>query len=179
MIPKGGIDEVPRAGLDVFRKRLAESIPMFAERVDEIKDWDQIKLLTVAVDRMPVWHRPGLLCIGDAAHAMSPIGGVGVNLAVQDAVAAANILCGPLREGRLTQQDLARVQRRREFPARVTQAIQVFLQKRVISRALATQGTLSAPWPVRLLARWPLLRRLPARLLGLGVRPEHVRTPVA
>jgi 2-polyprenyl-6-methoxyphenol hydroxylase-like FAD-dependent oxidoreductase len=150
---------------------------MFADRVGEIKSWDQIKLLTVAVDRMPVWHKPGLLCIGDAAHAMSPIGGVGVNLAVQDAVAAANILCVPLRDGRLTEDDLARVQKRREFPARVTQAIQVFLQNKVVSRALATQEKFEAPLLVRLLARWPFLRRIPARLLGLGVRPEHVRTP--
>jgi 2-polyprenyl-6-methoxyphenol hydroxylase-like FAD-dependent oxidoreductase len=108
---------------------------------------------------------------------MSPIGGVGVNLAVQDAVAAANILCGPLREGTANETDLARVQKRREFPARVTQAIQVFLQNKVVSRALAAQGKFEAPWPVRLLARWPFLRRIPARLLGLGVRPEHVRTP--
>jgi len=177
VIPKGGIDEVHRAGLEAFRRGLAESIPMFADRVGEIRDWDQIKLLTVAVDRMPVWHKPGLLCIGDAAHAMSPIGGVGVNLAVQDAVAAANILCGPLREGTANETDLARVQKRREFPARVTQAIQVFLQNKVVSRALAAQGKFEAPWPVRLLARWPFLRRIPARLLGLGVRPEHVRTP--
>jgi 2-polyprenyl-6-methoxyphenol hydroxylase-like FAD-dependent oxidoreductase len=179
VIPKGGIDEVHRAGLDEFRRRLAESVPMFADRVDEIKDWDQIKLLTVAVDRMPVWHKPGLLCIGDAAHAMSPIGGVGVNLAVQDAVAAANILCAPLREGRVTEADLARVQKRREFPARVTQAIQVFLQNKVVSRALAAHGQLDVPLVVRLMARFPLLRRIPARLLGLGVRPEHVRVPLA
>jgi 2-polyprenyl-6-methoxyphenol hydroxylase-like FAD-dependent oxidoreductase len=177
VIPKDGIDEVHRAGLEAFRKGLADSVPMFADRVGEIKDWDQIKLLTVAVDRMPVWHKPGLLCIGDAAHAMSPIGGVGVNLAVQDAVAAANILCEPLREGRLTEADLARVQKRREFPARVTQAIQVFLQNKVVGRALATQGKFEPPLVVRLLARWPFLRRIPARLLGLGVRPEHVQTP--
>src|SRR5947209_11522872 len=140
VIPKGGIDEVHRAGLETFRKGLAESIPMFADRIGEIQDWDQIKLLTVAVDRMPVWHKPGLLCIGDAAHAMSPIGGVGVNLAVQDAVAAANILCAPLRRGNLSEADLAGVQARREFPAKVTQAIQVFLQNKVVSRALATRG---------------------------------------
>ena len=154
-------------------------MPFFADRVGELKNWDQIKLLTVTVDRMPKWHRPGLLFIGDAAHAMSPIGGVGVNLAVQDAVAAANILWEPLRQGRVSEDDLARVQKRREFPTRFTQAIQVFLQERVISRALAAKGELQAPLPVRLLARFPALRRLPARLLGLGVRPEHVRTPAA
>jgi 2-polyprenyl-6-methoxyphenol hydroxylase-like FAD-dependent oxidoreductase len=177
VIPKGGIDEIRAKGLDAFRANVARSVPMFADRVDELKDWDQIKLLTVAVDRMPVWHRPGLLCIGDAAHAMSPIGGVGVNLAVQDAVAAANVLWEPLRRGSVSETDLARVQARREFPAKVTQAIQVFLQNKVISRALAASGELQAPLAVRLIARWPLLRRIPARLLGLGVRPEHVRTP--
>jgi 2-polyprenyl-6-methoxyphenol hydroxylase-like FAD-dependent oxidoreductase len=179
VIPKGGIDEIRAEGLDAFRAKVAHSVPMFSDRVAELQDWDHIKLLTVAVDRMPVWHRPGLLCIGDAAHAMSPIGGVGVNLAVQDAVAAANILWEPLRRGSVSEADLARVQARREFPAKVTQAIQVFLQNNVISRALAASGALQAPLAVRLMARWPLLRRIPARLLGLGVRPEHVRAPVA
>ncbi len=177
VIPKGTIDEVRRAGLDAFRVGLAQSVPQFADRVGELKDWDQIKLLTVAVDRLAIWHKPGLLCIGDAAHAMSPIGGVGINLAIQDAVAAANVLWEPLRRGRPSDDDLARVQKRREFPARVTQAIQVFLQKRVISRALAAKGELTPPLPIRLLARFPFLRRIPARLLGLGVRPEHVRAP--
>jgi 2-polyprenyl-6-methoxyphenol hydroxylase-like FAD-dependent oxidoreductase len=179
VIPKGRIDEIRAKGLDAFRAGIAQSVPMFADRVAELKDWDQIKLLTVAVDRMPVWHKPGLLCIGDAAHAMSPIGGVGVNLAVQDAVAAANLLWEPLRRGRASEDDLSRVQRRRELPAKVTQAIQVFLQNKVISRALAASGELQAPLAVRLMARWPLLRRIPARLLGLGVRPEHVGTPAA
>ena len=119
---------------------VAASMPFFADRLGELKDWEQIKLLTVAVDRMPRWHRPGLLCIGDAAHAMSPIGGVGINLAVQDAVAAANILWEPLSRGHAGEDDLARVQKRREFPARVTQAIQVFLQNRVVSRALQREG---------------------------------------
>jgi len=177
VIPKGTIEDVRRAGLDAFRAGLTQSMPMFADRAGELKDWDQIKLLTVAVDRLTTWHRPGLLCIGDAAHAMSPIGGVGINLAVQDAVAAANILWEPLLAGRVSEDDLARVEKRREFPTRVTQAIQVFLQNRVISRALAARGELEVPLPIRLLARFPLLRRIPARLLGLGVRPEHVRTP--
>ena len=177
VIAKGTIDDLRRKGLEAFRGNLAASVPVFADRVAELTDWDQIKLLTVAVDRMPRWHRPGLLCIGDAAHAMSPIGGVGVNLAVQDAVAAANLLWEPLTRGRPSDGDLARVQQRREFPAKVTQTIQVFLQNRVISRALSASGKLKTPLAVRLLARWPLLRRLPARILGLGVRPEHVRTP--
>jgi 2-polyprenyl-6-methoxyphenol hydroxylase-like FAD-dependent oxidoreductase len=179
VIPKGSFEEVRRAGLDAFRAGLVQSVPQFADRVGELKDWDQIKLLTVAVDRLATWHRPGLLCIGDAAHAMSPIGGVGINLAVQDAVAAANLLWEPLSRDRVSDDDLARVQRRREFPTRVTQAIQVFLQNRVISRALAAKGSLPVPLVIRLLARFPMLRRIPARLLGLGVRPEHVRTPVA
>jgi 2-polyprenyl-6-methoxyphenol hydroxylase-like FAD-dependent oxidoreductase len=179
VIPKGSFEEVRRAGLDAFRAGLVQGVPQFADRVGELKDWDRIKLLTVAVDRLTTWHRPGLLCIGDAAHAMSPIGGVGINLAVQDAVAAANLLWEPLSRGRVSEDDLARVQRRREFPTRVTQAIQVFLQNRVISRALAAKGSLPVPLAIRLLARFPILRRIPARLLGLGVRPEHVRTPEA
>jgi 2-polyprenyl-6-methoxyphenol hydroxylase-like FAD-dependent oxidoreductase len=177
VIPKGSIEDLRRAGLAAFRTALAQTAPMFADRVGELRDWDQIKLLTVAVDRLTQWHRPGLLCIGDAAHAMSPIGGVGINLAIQDAVAAANILFAPLRDGRVGDADLARVQQRREFPTRVTQAIQLFLQNRVISRALAARGELQAPLGIRLMARFPLLRRIPARLLGLGVRPEHVQTP--
>jgi 2-polyprenyl-6-methoxyphenol hydroxylase-like FAD-dependent oxidoreductase len=142
--------------------------------VETLADWDQVKLLTVAVDRLPRWHRPGLLCIGDAAHAMSPIGGVGINLAIQDAVAAARLLAGPLRDKRLGEADLARVQRRREWPVKVTQAMQVQVQKRVISRVLAARGTVRMPWIVRLLGRWPWLRRWPARFIGVGVRPEHV-----
>src|SRR4051794_36076851 len=177
LIPKGSIEQTKRAGLPAFRQTVAQVMPPFADRVDDLKDWDQVKLLTVAVDRLERWHRPGVLCIGDAAHAMSPIGGVGVNLAVQDAVAAANILWEPLRRAAVCEDDLARVQARREFPAKVTQAIQVFLQNKVISRALAASGELTAPLPVRLMARWPLLRRIPARLLGLGVRPEHVKAP--
>jgi 2-polyprenyl-6-methoxyphenol hydroxylase-like FAD-dependent oxidoreductase len=177
VIPKGTMDDVRRAGLETFRAGLVQSVPMFADRAGTLQDWDQIKLLTVAVDRLATWHRPGLLCIGDAAHAMSPIGGVGINLAVQDAVATANILYAPLRSGRVSDDDLARVQKRREFPTRVTQAIQVFLQKRVISRALQARGELPVPLPIRLMARFPLLRRIPARMLGLGVRPEHVKTP--
>jgi 2-polyprenyl-6-methoxyphenol hydroxylase-like FAD-dependent oxidoreductase len=178
VIPKGGIDEVHRAGVDAFRAKLAAGVPAFADRVGEIKDWDQVKLLTVAVDRLTKWYKPGLLCIGDAAHAMSPIGGVGVNLAVQDAVAAANLLWEPLSRGRPSEADLARVQQRRMFPTRVTQWLQVLAQNNLVSRALQAKRELEAPWLVRLFARYPVLRRLPARLLGLGVRPEHVRTPV-
>jgi 2-polyprenyl-6-methoxyphenol hydroxylase-like FAD-dependent oxidoreductase len=177
LIRKGAIEETKRAGLPAFRQRVAQTMPVFADRVDELKDWDQVKLLTVAVDRLERWHRPGLLCIGDAAHAMSPIGGVGVNLAVQDAVAAANILWQPLKAGTLREDDLDSVQERREFPTRVTQRMQVFIQDKVINAALATEKSLQAPLPLRLMSRFALLRRIPARLVGVGVRPEHVHTP--
>jgi 2-polyprenyl-6-methoxyphenol hydroxylase-like FAD-dependent oxidoreductase len=145
--------------------------------LDELADWEQVKLLTVAVDRLKRWYRSGLLCIGDAAHAMSPIGGVGINLAVQDAVAAANILCEPLNTGAVRDDVLQKVQHRREFPTRVTQRIQLILQNNVIGRALVSHGELKPPLLLRLLRDFPLLRRFPARVLGLGVRPEHVGTP--
>ena len=175
IIRKGTAEAVKAEGLAAFRARVAKLTRR--EAVDEITNLDDVKLLTVAVNRLADWCQPGLLFIGDAAHAMSPIGGVGINLAVQDAVAAANILWEPLSRGRAAEDDLARVQKRREFPARITQAIQVFLQNRVISRALQAKGQMETPLVVRLIARFPLLRRIPARLLGLGVRPEHVRTP--
>jgi 2-polyprenyl-6-methoxyphenol hydroxylase-like FAD-dependent oxidoreductase len=176
VIPKDGDAEIRRKGLAAFRAGIVSAVPMFADRVDEIASWDQVKLLTVAVDRMPRWYRSGLLFIGDAAHAMSPIGGVGVNLAVQDAVAAANILAEPLLSGVIGDDVLAKVQERREFPTRVTQRIQVLMQNNIIRTVLSGEE-LKPPLPLRLLAAWPLLRRLPARLLGLGVRPEHIRTP--
>jgi 2-polyprenyl-6-methoxyphenol hydroxylase-like FAD-dependent oxidoreductase len=177
LIHKGAIEETKRAGLPAFRASVAQIMPAFADRVDELKDWDQVKLLTVAVNRLERWHRPGLLCIGDAAHAMSPIGGVGVNLAVQDAVAAANILWKPLAAGTLREDDLDYVQERREFPTRVIQRIQVFVQDKVVSAALGADKALEAPLPLRLMSRFAWLRRIPARLVGMGVRPEHVHTP--
>jgi 2-polyprenyl-6-methoxyphenol hydroxylase-like FAD-dependent oxidoreductase len=177
LIRKGAFEETKRAGLPAFQRNVAEVVPVFADRVDELKDWDQIKLLTVTVDRLERWHRPGLLCIGDAAHAMSPIGGVGVNLAVQDAVAAANILWQPLKAAIVSEDDLARVQKRREFPTRVTQRIQVFLQDKVIDRALGGAAALKPPLALRLISRFAPLRRIPARLIAVGVRPEHVHTP--
>ncbi len=177
VIRKGSIEEIKRAGLPAFRRSVAQIAPVFADRVDELKDWDQIKLLTVAVNRLRRWHRPGLLCIGDAAHAMSPIGGVGVNLAVQDAVAAANILWQPLKAGTLREDDLDRVERRREFPTRVTQRIQVIVQNNVIDRLLGAGEALAAPWPLRLTSWFAPLRLIPAWLVGKGVRPEHVHTP--
>jgi 2-polyprenyl-6-methoxyphenol hydroxylase-like FAD-dependent oxidoreductase len=176
VIPKGGIEEVKRRGLDAFRAEVAQVAPFMRDRVDEIASWDDVKLLTVAVDRLRQWYRPGLLCIGDAAHAMSPIGGIGINLAVQDAVAAANILTGPLRKGAPTINDLRAVQRRRELPTRITQRAQVLAQNRIIGRVLTAQAkSFAVPLPLRLLGQWPALRRIPARLVGMGVRPEHVR----
>ena len=177
LIPKGSIEEIKRAGLPAFRQNVAQTVPVFADRVDDLKDWDQIKLLTVAVNRLERWHRPGLLCIGDAAHAMSPIGGVGVNLAVQDAVAAANILWQPLAAGKVSEEDLDRVQKRREFPTRIIQRLQVVVQNNVIDRVLGAGKGLQAPLLLRLMSHLAPLRRIPARIVGVGVRPEHVHTP--
>jgi 2-polyprenyl-6-methoxyphenol hydroxylase-like FAD-dependent oxidoreductase len=177
VIPKGSLEQLQARGLPAFRDSVAQLAPFVADRVGELSDWDAIKLLTVQVDRLPRWYRPGLLCIGDAAHAMSPVGGVGINLAIQDAVAAANLLAAPLRADRLTTEDLLLVQLRREWPTRVTQRFQIFVQNRVIRRVLSGAGKLTPPLAVRLLARFPFLRRIPARLIGIGFRPEHVKTP--
>jgi 2-polyprenyl-6-methoxyphenol hydroxylase-like FAD-dependent oxidoreductase len=179
VIPKGGFDEIRARGLPALRQKIAGLAPYLRDRVDELKDWSDVKLLSVSVDRLRMWHRPGLLCIGDAAHAMSPIGGVGINLAIQDAVAAANILIPKLLQGSVSQRDLEAVQRRREFPTRATQRLQVILQNRVIGRVLASTAKMSPPFPVRLLGWMPFLRRLPARLIGLGFRPEHVSSAPA
>jgi 2-polyprenyl-6-methoxyphenol hydroxylase-like FAD-dependent oxidoreductase len=175
VIPKGTAEEVRSAGLDKFRQVIADMSPFVRDRLGEIESWDQVKLLTVAVDRLRRWFRPGLLCIGDAAHAMSPIGGVGINLAVQDAVAAANILAQPLRHGTMTIETLESVQRRREFPTRFTQRLQLVLQNNIIGPALEGRRP-EAPFFMKMI-QWPLLRRIPGRLLALGIRPEHIRTP--
>ena len=177
VIRKGGYDEVRARGLDAFRAEIVKLAPYLADRVQELKDWDDIKLLTVAVDRLARWWRPGLLCIGDAAHAMSPIGGVGINLAVQDAVAAANILAIPLREGRLTTGDLDAVQRRRTMPMKIVQGMQLAVQSRIVDPLLDSDKPVTAPWIVRLFNHFPFLRRIPARIVGIGVRPEHVHSP--
>ena len=179
VIPKGTVDEIRQRGLLAFRKAVARLVPYVSDRTHELRDWDDVKLLTVCVDRLSQWYRPGLLCIGDAAHAMSPIGGVGINLAIQDAVAAANILAVPLRDGRPTLDQLRRVQKRRELPTRITQWLQVTIQRRLITPVLAGARPLKPPLAVRLLARFALLRRIPARLVGIGIRPEHVRAPLA
>jgi 2-polyprenyl-6-methoxyphenol hydroxylase-like FAD-dependent oxidoreductase len=179
VIRKGGYDAIREHGLAAFRDDVVKIAPFLRDRVDELAEWDDIRLLTVAVDRLKRWWRPGLICIGDSAHAMSPIGGVGINLAVQDAVAAANILTAPLRAGAVSDADLAAVQRRRTLAMRVIQRMQVVMQERVIDRVLGDDKPVHAPWLLRLFNRIPLLRRIPARLLGLGIRPEHVRTAPA
>ena len=176
VIAKGSLEVIRARGLDAFRAEVAHMAPFAADRLHEVASWDDVKLLTVRVDRLPRWYRPGLLCIGDAAHAMSPVGGVGINLAIQDAVAAANILAQPLREGRLATEDLQRVQRRRELPTRVTQRLQIAIQTRVIGRVLGDARPIEVPFIVRLLNRFKPLRRIPAWLIGIGIRPEHVRS---
>ena len=177
VIPKGGIDGIKAEGLDAFRKRVLFMSPFLTDRVEELKTFDDIKLLSVAVDRLRQWWRPGLICIGDAAHAMSPIGGVGVNLAVQDAVAAANRLAAPLKAGTAGDDDLRAIQARRTFPVRFTQALQLIMQKRIISPALASTQRPKPPFLFKLVGALPLLQRIPGRLLAVGVRPEHVHTP--
>jgi 2-polyprenyl-6-methoxyphenol hydroxylase-like FAD-dependent oxidoreductase len=178
VIPKGGIEAVKAKGLDAFRANVAALAPFkLGDRVDVITGWDDVNLLTVTVDLLRRWYRSGLLCIGDAAHAMSPIGGVGINLAVQDAVAAANILVEPLRRGAVTEEALAAVQKRRSFPTRATQRLQLTMQNNLIGPALAGSGKRPhAPLLMKML-QWPLLRLIPARALALGFRPEHIRTP--
>ena len=179
VIGKGAAEDVRRRGLPAFREGIVKVLPWLADRVAELADWEQIKLLTVRVDRLMKWWRSGLLCIGDSAHAMSPVGGVGINLAIQDAVAAANILARPLRDGTLSVKHLQAVQRRRDWPTRVTQRLQLAVQKQLIARALSAEERFTPPLFVRLLRTFPLFSRIPARLIGLGVRPEHVRTSAA
>jgi 2-polyprenyl-6-methoxyphenol hydroxylase-like FAD-dependent oxidoreductase len=176
VIKKGSWAGIQQNGLPALRDELVRLAPFLSDRVNELASWDDIKLLTVAADRLKQWYRPGLLCIGDAAHAMSPVGGVGINLAVQDAVATANLLTAPFLRGAITVDDLSKVQRRREWPTKMTQRFQAAIQNRVIGRVLGGGKRPSAPLLVRLMNQWAPLRRIPARLLGLGFRPEHVRT---
>jgi 2-polyprenyl-6-methoxyphenol hydroxylase-like FAD-dependent oxidoreductase len=177
VIPKGGFEALKAQDIAVLRKSIAGLAPFIGDRVDELTGWDSVSLLSVAVDRLPVWHRPGLLCIGDSAHAMSPVGGVGINVAIQDAIAAANILA-PTLARKETPHDalLADVQKRREPAVKITQAFQVFIQNRVISKVLAGHDQpLTPPWPLQLFKYIPWLRRWPARFIGLGYRPERIR----
>jgi 2-polyprenyl-6-methoxyphenol hydroxylase-like FAD-dependent oxidoreductase len=179
VIPKGGIDRVKANGIAAFRERVLALSPFLADRIGEIKNFEDVKLLSVAVDRLPQWWRPGVICIGDAAHAMSPIGGVGINIAVQDAVAAANRLAAPLKSGGVSDEDLQAIQDRRAFPARLTQQIQLTMQNRIIGPALQATREVEPPFLFRLFDAFPVLRRIPARLLAVGIRPEHVQTPDA
>jgi 2-polyprenyl-6-methoxyphenol hydroxylase-like FAD-dependent oxidoreductase len=162
------------AGMEAFRTTIAQVAPHLSDRVGELKDWEQIKLLTVQLNRLRQWHRPGLLCIGDAAHAMSPAGGVGINLAIQDAVATANLLCEALRERRLTEELLAQVQRRREFPTRFTQFLQVNAH-RLFEQLFRNPGPAKAPWQLKVAVHIPGVQSLLGMVIGIGVRPEHIR----
>lgn len=177
VIPKGAADEIRIRGIESFREEMATLQPFLRDRVAELRDWNDVSLLTVKVDRLKQWSRPGLLCIGDAAHAMSPVGGVGINLAIQDAVAAANVLAAKLGEGNVSDDDLRAVQHRRELPTRVTQRLQVAVQNTVIRGILSGSQSFTLPLPLKLLRRWAFLRRIPARMVGMGFRPEHIRTP--
>jgi 2-polyprenyl-6-methoxyphenol hydroxylase-like FAD-dependent oxidoreductase len=174
VIAKGQFEEMRRQPIEMFRAAIVKLAPYVRDTVQDVRGWDDVKLLTVRVDRLVDWFRPGLLCIGDSAHAMSPVGGVGINLAIQDAVAAANVLFQPLRQGQLALDHLRRIQQRREWPTRVTQWLQVAVQRRIIARVLVETRPLKPPFAVRLLAKVPFLRRIPARIVGLGIRPEHI-----
>ncbi|HEY6046230.1 MAG TPA: FAD-dependent oxidoreductase [Pyrinomonadaceae bacterium] len=175
LIRKGEFENIKARGLEQFRNDVESVAPFVANRTNELADWDPIKLLTVRIDRLVKWYRPGLLCIGDAAHAMSPIGGVGINLAIQDAVAAASILAERLSRNTVSLADLERVQLRRDFPTRMTQSLQIILQNNVIHRVLGNPD-FRLPSVMKLLNRWPFLRRIPARIVGIGFRAEHVKT---
>ena len=174
VIRKGSFKEKQQRGLDLFYDQIKTCAPFLADRVNEIRHWDDIRLLTVKVDFLREWYRDGLLCIGDSAHAMSPVGGVGINLAIQDAVATANLLGKKLRNGRIEMNDLKSVQTRRERPARMTQRAQLFLHEHLLQRIFESPEIITPPLPMRLLERFPRLRRLPARMVGIGFRPEHV-----
>ena len=182
VIPKGGAESLQRQPIEVFRAQVVATAPLLGPHIGDVRSWSDVKLLTVVVDRLLDWSKPGLLCIGDAAHAMSPVGGVGINLAIQDAVAAANLLADKLRAGgRLTEDDLDEVRRRRLWPTKATQAMQVAIQNNVLVRVMASRAgePLEVPLPLRVVTALPVLQRLFARLLGMGVRPEHVRSPEA
>ncbi|MGH2687856.1 MAG: FAD-dependent monooxygenase, partial [Actinomycetota bacterium] len=179
VIPKGAAEDIRSEGIESFREKVAGAAPFLADRVREIDAWDRVPLLSVTIDRLRRWWRPGLLCIGDAAHAMSPVGGIGINLAIQDAVAAANRLAGPLLRRDVSTRDLRSIQRRRTFPTWATQRMQLIFQNRLLAPNLRGTVDPRLPLPVRMVARSPLLQRLGGRLVGVGFLPEHVRTPAA
>jgi 2-polyprenyl-6-methoxyphenol hydroxylase-like FAD-dependent oxidoreductase len=177
VIAKGKGDEIRARGLDAFRRDIVRVAPELADRVDQLSSWDDVKLLTVRVDRLTQWYKPGYLAIGDAAHAMSPVGGVGINVAIHDAVAAANVLWRPLSSGRVSDDDLAEVQRRRERAVKVIQGFQGFVQTRFLKPALMARQTPSIPWLVRLVLRIPVLRDIPPRMIALGIDRPHIESP--
>ncbi len=177
LIPKGGADAIRSAGIEAFRRDVATVAPELADRVAEIRDWNDVKLLTVRADRLTRWHKPGYLAIGDAAHAMSPVGGVGINVAIHDAVVAANVLWQPLREGRVTEADLARVQQLRERAVRIIQAFQSVVQTRFLKPTLESTRPAEIPLVVRVVARVPVLRDLPPRIIAFGISRPHVQSP--
>ena len=177
VIPKGGFDEIKARGLQQFQNSIVSFAGFLHDRVTELDDWSQIRLLTVQINRLRDWSRDGLLCIGDSAHAMSPAGGVGINLAIQDAVATANLLAGKLRSGPVSVDDLRKVQARREWPTRLIQAMQVFIHRNLVT-GQTSQRKDSLPIVFRLLKRFPVLRQIPARFIGIGPRPEHICSPI-
>ena len=177
IINKGDFEHIKARGLEAFREGIASLAPFVKTAVQEIQDWDEIKMLSVTVDHLTQWYAEGVICIGDAAHAMSPIGGIGINLAIQDAVAAANVLIPAFERGVPTMGDCAAIQKRRAWPTRLTQNFQVFMHRRVISPYLLHEITLQQPLPFKLLRWFPFLRWIPARFIGIGIQPEHVRYP--
>ena len=173
VFPKGHYQELHARGVEAVRQQIIEIDPRFAKHVEALTDWRQLSLLSVESSRCALWHRPGLLLIGDAAHVMSPVGGVGINYAIQDAVVAANVLSGPLKAGRVSEKDLQEVQRQREWPTRVIQSLQSFLQQKVIASVLQSKQVGNVPWQLRLLSRIPVIRDLPPRMIAFG--PRRVR----
>lgn len=175
VIRKGAFEEIQQRGLEQFRQDIAQCAPFLARRLEDLANWDDVKLLSVRVDHLKKWYRGGLLCIGDAAHAMSPVGGVGINLAIQDAVATANLLAAKLLKGPLRVDDLMAVQQRRELPAKLTQRVQVFLHKHLLMRIFDSPQAIPPPLLLNITEKIPRLRRIPARMVGMGFRPEHIR----
>jgi 2-polyprenyl-6-methoxyphenol hydroxylase-like FAD-dependent oxidoreductase len=177
VFPKGHYQELRAKGVEAVRQSIAEIEPGFAKNAESLTDWHQLTLLSVESSRCPRWHKPGLLLIGDAAHVMSPVGGVGINYAIQDAVVAANVLANPLKSGNISESDLAEVQRQREWPTRVIQGMQSFIQQRLLANVLGSQQATRVPWQFRLFSRIPVVRDLPARLIAFGVRRVRLQEP--
>ena len=175
VIPKGSYQQIRNAGMEHLRESLAETVPEFADRVDELQEWKQISVLSVESSRVPRWYRPGLLLIGDAAHVMSPVGGVGINYAIQDAAAAANLLTDKLKNGTLETKDLAKVQHQRELPTRAIQSVQRLIQERALGAVFSADEPLIVPWWFKLLFSTPIIRDIPARMMAFGVFPVHLK----